>query len=313
MRNCSFFAIVLISAILSSCSQICEKADREAVFNVASYNIRQINDADSVAGNGWAVRCPVLAQVIRYHEFDIFGTQEGFLRQLSDLKSALPGYDYIGAGREDGIHAGEHSAIFYRTDKFEVIEKGDFWLSETPDVPSVGWDAVLPRICSWGHFRHIDSGREFLFYNLHMDHIGKQARVESAALVLRKMEESGGGLPVFLTGDFNVDQTHSSYSVLTSGKLADAYETCGLRYALNGTFNDYATDNYTDSRIDHIFVSPSVKVEKYGVLTDTYRSRSGESAGSARHSANAPQDVAIYSYVARTPSDHFPVAAKVRL
>ncbi len=120
-------------------------------------------------GNGWGQRYPVIAKMVQYHDFDIFGTQECFIHQLKDMKEALPSYDYIGVGRDDGKEKGEHSAIFYRTDKFEVIEKGDFWLSETPDVPSKGWDAVLPRICSWGHFKCKDTGFEFLFFNLHMD------------------------------------------------------------------------------------------------------------------------------------------------
>ena len=156
--------------------------------------------------------------MVQYHDFDIFGTQECFLHQLKDMKEALPGYDYIGVGRDDGKDKGEHSAIFYRTDKFDIVEKGDFWLSETPDVPSKGWDAVLPRICSWGHFKCKDTGFEFLFFNLHMDHIGKKARVESAFLVQEKMKELGRGknLPAILTGDFNVDQTHQSYDALSA-------------------------------------------------------------------------------------------------
>jgi len=296
-------AFAMIGAF--SCSR-----EQHAVFNVASYNIRQLNESDSLAGNGWAARCPVLAQVVRYHEFDIFGTQEGFKRQLADLKKELPGYDYIGVGREDGVDAGEHSAIFYRTDMFEVVDKGDFWLSETPDSPSVGWDAVLPRICSWGRFRHKNSGLEFLFFNLHMDHVGKQARVESAQLVQNKMKEFGDGLPVFLTGDFNVDQTHKSYAAITSsGRLVDSYETCELRYALNGTFNDYSTDGFTVSRIDHVFVSPDVRVLKYGILTDTYRTEAA--ADSVSNPANAPEEIDLHAYEARTPSDHFPVVVKV--
>ena len=160
--------------------------------------------------------------MVQYHDFDIFGTQECFIHQLKDMKEALPGYDYIGVGRDDGKEKGEHSAIFYRTDKFDVIEKGDFWLSETPDVPSKGWDAVLPRICSWGHFKCKDTGFEFLFFNLHMDHIGKKARVESAYLVQDKMKELGKGkeLPAILTGDFNVDQTHQSYDAFVSKGVA---------------------------------------------------------------------------------------------
>lgn len=307
MRNTIF--TLLLCALMFSCTT----GQQPAEFTVASYNIRQLNTDDSLAGNGWNRRCPVLASLIRYHGFDVFGTQEGFKRQLEELKAALPGYDYIGAGREDGKDAGEHSAIFYRTDMFEVTGKGDFWLSETPGEPSIGWDAVLPRICSWGRFRHKASGREFLFFNLHMDHIGRKARVESALLVQEKMKEFGSELPVFLTGDFNVDQTHSSYEALVSGgRLLDSYEAAGEVYAPNGTFNSYHTDDFTLSRIDHIFVSPDVEVSKYGVLTDTYRTPL-QSADSLSQAKDAPDEITLRRYEARTPSDHFPVVAKIRL
>lgn len=300
-----FFAwlIIIVCALTVSA--------QEAVINVASYNIRQYNKQDSINGNGWQVRCPILAQLIRFHEFDVFGTQEGFKHQLEDLKAALPGYDYTGVGREDGADAGEHSAIFYRTDLFTLVDHGDFWLSETPEKPSIGWDAVLPRICSWARLRHNPTGKEFLFFNLHMDHIGKQARVESALLVQQKMNEFGSELPTFLTGDFNVDQTHQSYtSLTTSGKLKDSYCTAKLVYALNGTFNDYSTNDYSTSRIDHIFVSPNVKVDKYGVLTDTYRTP--VDGAEARQPGSAPEEISLIPHVARTPSDHFPVMIRAR-
>lgn len=300
-----FFAwlIIIVCALTVSA--------QEAVINVASYNIRQYNKQDSINGNGWQVRCPILAQLIRFHEFDVFGTQEGFKHQLEDLKAALPGYDYTGVGREDGADAGEHSAIFYRTDLFTLVDHGDFWLSETPEKPSIGWDAVLPRICSWARLRHNPTGKKFLFFNLHMDHIGKQARVESALLVQQKMNEFGSELPTFLTGDFNVDQTHQSYTALTtSGKLKDSYCTAKLVYALNGTFNDYSTNDYSTSRIDHIFVSPNVKVDKYGVLTDTYRTP--VDGAEARQPGSAPEEISLIPHVARTPSDHFPVMIRAR-
>lgn len=289
----------------------CHKNVPEAKFNVASYNLRQHNHRDSVQGDGWGRRYPVMAKLIRFHGFDIFGTQEGYKVQLEELKGELPGYDYIGIGRDDGKEEGEHSAIFYRTDLFEVLDHGDFWLSEHPDSPGLGWDAVCPRICTWGHFRHKPSGREFLFFNLHMDHVGTTARVESAKLVQQKMKEFGSELPTFLTGDFNVDQTHNSYKEISeSGVLADSYNIADLVYALNGTFNSYYTTGFTDSRIDHIFVSPRVKVKKYGVLTDTYRSFDENDTIVA---ADAPSEIELKGYRARIPSDHFPVMVEVEL
>jgi len=265
-----------------------------------------------VQGDGWGNRCPIIARLVQFHEFDIFGTQEGLRHQLDSLKTSLPKYDYIGVGRNDGKKKGEHAAIFYRIDKFELLEHGDFWLSETPEKPSVGWDAVLPRICTWGHFKYKDTGFEFLFFNLHMDHIGKQARVESALLVQQKMKEIGENLPAILTGDFNVDQTHRSYLALTeSGILRDAFEVADLRYATNGTFNGFDSDNYTESRIDHVFVTPTFHILKYGVLTDSYRRmKEGNQKASVK---DCPEEISIRSYESRIPSDHFPVMVKLEV
>ena len=297
---------VLLIGLLSCQNQ---KPAENGSFTTASYNLRYANAEDSAAGNGWGKRYPVMAKLIQYHSFDIFGTQEGYIRQLEDMKAALPGYEYIGVGRNDGKEAGEHSAISYRTDKFDLIKKGDFWLSETPDTASIGWDAVLPRICSWGHFKCKDTGFEFLFFNLH--HIGKKARVESAFLVQEKMKELGANLPAILTGDFNVDQTHSSYKALVSnGVLKDSYESADFRYATNGTFNSFDPNNFTESRIDHVFVSPLFKVKKYGVLTDTYRSTKATGTEKA-NVKDCPEEISIESYEARTPSDHFPVKVEL--
>ena len=141
-----------------------------------------------------------------------------------------------------------------------------------------------------------------------MDHIGKKARVESAFLVQDKMKELGKGkeLPAILTGDFNVDQTHQSYDAFVSkGVLCDSYEKAGFRYAINGTFNDFDPNSFTESRIDHIFVSPSFQVKRYGVLTDTYRSIVGK--GEKKQANDCPEEIDIKTYQARTPSDHFRV------
>ena len=292
----------------------CQKSSvpEEAEFNVASYNLRQLNDSDTRHGDGWERRYPVIAELIRFHDFNIFGTQEGFKSQLEQLKANLPGYDYIGVARDDGKEAGEHSAIFYDTNMFELLDHGDFWLSETPDKPGLGWDAACVRICTWGKFRHKKSGKEFQFFNLHMDHVGTQARVESGKLVQEKMKEFGLDLPTFLTGDFNVDQTHDVYAVLTGADfLKDSYQEADFKYALNGTYNAYQTDGFTDSRIDHIFVTDNVDVEKYGVLTDTYRTPLA--ADSVYATDNFPKEVSLNAYRARVPSDHFPIMIKARL
>ena len=306
MKNIMITVMMLLSVITSAFSA------RTAEFNVASYNLRQQNMEDSIRGDVWSRRCPAIADIVRFHEFNIFGTQEGFKNQLEDLKALLPGFEYIGVAREDGKNVGEHSAIFYDTHLFELLDHGDFWLSETPDKPGLGWDAACVRICSWGKFRHIASGKVFQFFNLHLDHVGTKARVESVLLVQRKMREIGLDLPTFLTGDFNVDQTHDMYAVLSSSDfLADSFKTAGFVYAPNGTFNSWKTDGYTDSRIDHIFVTDDITVDKYGVLTDTYRTPLDLEA--EYDAKDFPEELKLNAYRSRVPSDHFPVKIKVRI
>lgn len=294
------FSISMLWLLISFCLQA-------ETMVVATFNIRNANGGDSISGNGWGQRYPYIAQMVQFHGFEIFGTQEGKYHQLQDLKAAMPGYDYIGVGRDNGKQAGEFSAIFYKTDRFEVLEHGDFWLSPETDHPNKGWDAALPRICTWGKFKEKNSGFEFIYFNLHMDHIGVQARSESAKLILQKVKEQPSHIPVILSGDFNVDQTNESYALLNnSGVMRDAYEMADLRYAPNGTFNGFHPDRMTTSRIDHIFLSDDFQVLKYGILTDTYRTPVKESAEKEKN-GNFPKEVSMQKYEARMPSDHFPV------
>lgn len=296
MKRILFVLLVLIGI------QISEAKD----LTVASFNIRYHNASDATNGNGWEQRLPVICDLIRFHNFEVFGAQEVLHNQLHDMLAGLPGYDYVGVGRDDGKTKGEYAPIFYQKDQFKVLESGHFWLSEITDRPNKGWDAALPRICTWAKFEDIETGFEFFFFNLHMDHIGMEARKNSARLVLKKITEMCDDKPVILTGDFNVDQHSPNYAVLkASDLLNDAYEMAKVRYALNGTFNDFKADRKTDSRIDHVFVSPSFTVERYGILTDTYRTAMEETR--SEKSGNFPQEVSLTQYVARTPSDHFPV------
>ncbi|WP_161599555.1 endonuclease/exonuclease/phosphatase family protein [Hymenobacter nivis] len=255
-------------------------------LKLATYNIRYDNKQDTA--NAWHKRLPYLAGLIKFQDFDLFGTQEVLRNQLQDLAGALPGYGHVGVGRDDGKEAGEYSAIFYKTAKFELLKQGTFWLSPTPAVVSKGWDAALPRICTWGQFRDRGTGFVFYFFNTHFDHIGVVARRESAKLILARVQALAGATPAILSGDFNVDQRDESYALINaSGRLKDAYATAALVYAPNGTFNDFNSRAKSDARIDHIFLSPAFTVARYGILTDTYGG-------------------------GKTPSDHYPVAIEAR-
>jgi len=284
-------------------------------FVIATYNIRLLTNSDVESGNGWNQRYPYIVKLVRFHGFDIFGTEEGYLSQLNDMKALLPGYDFIGVGRDDGAEKGEHSAIFYDTNKFDVLDHGDFWLSEITDRPNKGWDAALPRICTWGKFREKQTGFTFIYYNLHMDHIGVVARAESAKLILKKVkeDEEREGLPSVLSGDFNVDQRDSGYKLLAeSGLMRDAYEVADFVYDNVGTWNGFHPDRMSDARIDHIFLTKEFHVKRYGILTDTYRAKIDKTERTELF-MEGPDTEDSKKYTARTPSDHFPVMIEVEI
>ena len=292
--------LLFVSLIFSTLSLNAQR------LKVATYNIRYENPGDISNGNGWKERCPVICNLVQFHDFDIFGAQEVLHGQLEDMLNGLPGYNYLGVGRDDGKEEGEYAPIFYKKDKFDLLQSGHFWLSTITDRPNKGWDAVLPRICTWGKFHDKKNGFSFWFFNLHMDHIGVEARKQSARLVLKTIKEKCGNDPVILTGDFNVDQHNESYALVnTSCILKDSYELTKIRYALNGTFNNFEPDLKTESRIDHIFVTTNFKVLRYGVLTDSYRSKVKN--GKKIKSVDFSKEVSLQQYQVRLPSDHYPV------
>ena len=281
---------------------------------VGSYNIRYKNGGDSVKGNVWDKRCQVLCDQVNFMSPDIFGAQEVLHGQLLDMLARLDGYDYIGVGRDDGKTSGEYAAIFYRTDRLRLLDQGNFWLSETPDRPGLGWDAACVRVCSWGKFaRQTGTDDEaFYFFNLHMDHVGVVARREAARLIVSQVAAIAQGAPVIITGDFNVDQTNEIYSTFTgSGLLKDAYHAARLRFAENGTFNSFDGNLFTTSRIDHVFVSTGVQVDAYGVLTDGYWTAPADVSRQLK-GHDAPAEISFDRYERRVPSDHYPVFVRLR-
>lgn len=279
---------------------------------VGTYNIRMKNDGDSLKGDCWGKRCQVICDQVNFMSPAIFGTQEVLHVQLQDLLHGLHNYDYIGVARDDGKTKGEYAAIFYDKSRIRLLDHGDFWLNETPDRPALGWDAACIRICTWGKFKDLRSGKKFYFFNLHMDHVGRVARREAARLVVSKIREIAEKRTVVLTGDFNVDQTDEIYRIFSeSGILSDSYTMADIRFAENGTFNAFKPQLKTTSRIDHIFVSPSMKVDAYGVLTDSYWTPDPDSENTQKAS-DAPQEISFSTYTRRNPSDHYPVMVRIK-
>jgi endonuclease/exonuclease/phosphatase family metal-dependent hydrolase len=241
-------------------------AQKNTPVVVATYNIRYNNAHDSL--NAWPNRKENVKALIRFHEFDIFGTQEGLIDQLKGI-SELEAYARTGHGRDDGKEAGEHSAIFYKKDRFKLLESGDFWLSETPEKPGKGWDAkCCNRICSWGKFQDMQTKKTFYFFSVHFDHQGIIARQESGKLMVKKIQEIAKNAPVICVGDFNsTPETEQIKAMQTI--LNDSYKvTQDPPYGPVGTFNSFRFTAPMKNRIDYIFVSKGIKVLKYGVLTD---------------------------------------------
>ncbi|ALK96407.1 endonuclease [Massilia sp. WF1] len=254
-----------------------------APINVATYNLRNSHADDGP--NAWPARKDMVKALIRYHGFDIFGTQEGYADQIADL-AQMEEFEHVGVGRDDGKDAGEHSAIFFRRSRFALLGKGDFWLSETPDRPSFGWDArCCHRLASWARLRERGSSRVLFVFSVHFDHEGEVARRASADLMLRKITEIARGEPAICVGDFN--STPETVQMQTIAKaMGDSRRLSKAPpYGPDGTFNGFRFDQAPSERIDYVFVDRHFDVLKYAALSD--------------------------SLDQRYPSDHFPVVARV--
>lgn len=257
----------------------------ESGLNVATYNLR-LNMA-SDGPNAWPQRSAAVKALIRYHEFDVFGTQEGLPEQIDEL-GAMAEFEHVGVGRDDGKRAGEHAAIFFRKARFEALSHGDFWLSQTPATPSKGWDArCCNRLASWVQLRDRETDKLFFVFSVHFDHEGVVARKESAKLLLSKIAEIAGKTPVFCVGDFNSTPDTEQIKRMQAA-LGDAFLfSRSPPYGPVGTFNAFKIDAAMQDRIDYVFVSAGIEILKYGVLSD--------------------------SVAGRFPSDHHPVLVRARL
>ena len=237
-----------------------------------TFNIRLQNAGDEKAGYGWSVRKDRVANYIKENHIDIVGMQEVLHPQLQDLLERLPEYDYVGVGRTDGKTKGEYSPVFFLKEKFEVLEKGNFWLSETPDVAgSKGWDAALERIASYAKLKDKATGKIFMAVNTHFDHVGVVARRESAKLIMRKIQEIVGSRPAVVTGDFNVAEDDEAYITMTTSqtvngktsdfKFLDAYHMTANHTGTTYTYHDFCRISPLQcEKIDFIFITPNIRV-----------------------------------------------------
>ncbi len=262
-------------------------AAAQTEVKVMSYNLRL--DVKSDGENWWENRKGRVANLVNYYEADFIGMQEVLHHQLVYLKENLNGYDYIGVGRDDGKEAGEYSCIFYKKDRYTVVQQSTFWLSPTPDVPSKGWDAALNRVCTYGLFLNNKTNQYVWVFNTHFDHMGKEARLESAKLIVKKIREiNTQRYPVIVSGDFNSkpDEAPAQYMV---SQLRNSRSVSRLVYGDADTWNAFKFNEKPNGCIDYIFVAEDkrVRVSKFATLTD--------------------------SYDLKYPSDHLPILATINI
>lgn len=263
-------------------------------INLMSFNIRYHNNFDGI--NSWENRIDKISSQINFYDTDILGIQEGLKDQIDDLVKNLNINNYIGVGRDDGKDQGEFAAIFYNKLKFKLITSGYFWLSQTPDVPSKGWDAACIRICTWCYFQDLKTNKNFYVFNTHLDHEGKTARIESIKLILKNIDSisnsNSNSNPVILMGDFNSDQEDTVIKTIIHNKnkikLFNSSEvTSNKHYGPTGSFNAFKNQEESDKPIDFIFVSKNFKIIKHAHLSETWHG--------------------LFS------SDHFPVYVKLKI
>lgn len=288
MRKSKTFSILMLGMILSfafvnvSSGQTKKK---DSPFNLITYNIRMNTPDDGV--NAWPLRKDKVAALLKFHQADIFNVQEALPEQMDDLTSLFPDFDHVGVGRDDGIRKGEHMAVFFRKSRFEKVNDGMFWLSETPDKPGLGWDAVCNRTVTWIKLKDRITKKSFYVFDTHFDHRGKKAREEAAKLILKSIKEiNKENLPLILTGDLNLTKnTVPVQSILK--ELSDAQDkSITPSYGPAGTSGGFDV-KVMPNKIDFIFINDKVTVLRHGVLSDSFG--------------------LFY------PSDHLPVLAEVKL
>ncbi len=273
---------ILLATILSSANLLADTT-------IMTFNIRYGSAADGF--NSWFWRRSLLMDTIHAHSPDILGMQEVITSQQNYISNRLSDYGVYGVGRDDGSNRGERCTILFKNSKFTELNRGTFWLSETPDmVGSRGWDASLPRIASWLQLEHLETGERWLVLNTHFDHLGRKARVESAKLIRRQIDTMGNFNHVLLLGDFNFNETASAYQILSetdnySIPLKDGYRTIQPTPTGNeATYHNF--QGTTSGRpIDMIWLSANTTI--VDALID--RNHSGT----------------------RYPSDHYPVVVTV--
>ena len=271
--------LLIVAALVSSCKSVegpnyeTNEVKKITYYKIISYNVRFSSVPETDGDNRWELRRDASIKMVAAQKPLAMGLQEACPDQIDFLDQNLTGYKHIGVGRDDGNRAGEMMAIYYDTTRLTLLNSGTFWLSDTPDKVSIGWDAACKRTCTWGHFKVNDTGFEFLYFNTHLDHAGSQARRNSIKLIVAKMAElNPNNVPVFLSGDFNSTTDNTIFEPLKAS-LKDAREVSAISDKII-TYNGFGTvtDNPNTRKewvIDHIFFS-GVNPMAFMVLNGNY-------------------------------------------
>ena len=257
------FSIVLFA--LALCVAVsCSTEQAKELIKVISYNIRCGVNPGQDGENNWEYRKQASINMINDEKPTIFGLQEALPPHLEYLKEQLPQYASYGIARDDGKTEGEYMTIYYLKDEVELLDCGTFWLSETPETPSMGWDAACKRTCTWAKMRMKRSGKEFAYLNTHLDHVGKVAQREGLALMMKRAAEIvPDGMPVFVTADFNCVTSDPIFEPIKA-VMKDARETAP-QTDRRATFNGWKPN--ATAVIDHIFYR-GAEPKSFRVLCD---------------------------------------------
>ena len=257
---------LLYTLTIASFALLCMACNRTSEIKVMSYNIRLSSGtmaADSIYH--WEHRKQASLNLMHEEKPTVFGLQEACPDQMDYMTKNLPEYGHIGVGRDDGKRKGEFMSIFYLKDEVELIDGGTFWLSQTPDEVSKGWDAACFRTCTWTILKKKDTGKKFVYLNTHLDHMGKVAREESIKLIVKRAEElAGESLPVFITADFNSPTSNAIFKPMQEAMLDARIEAPVTDE--RGTLNCWGTTP-PGVVIDHIFYR-GAEAQKFEVLRD---------------------------------------------
>lgn len=270
--------VFLFVVALIALSLVFINVDKPAAMKIRLYtnNIRYDNRNIGQGENYWEKRQPLISESIRFHTQagpSIVCLQEVLHNQLKDIIGNLnegvdtSTWDYYGIGREDGKTKGEYSPIFFRTADWELVSSKTYWLSPTPEKPSIGWDAVLERIVTEVILMSKATNKKVKVLNTHFDHIGVKARRELVKLIMSKMEQ--GPEPAFLCGDFNTQPTDEPYKILQSSGFKDS-RIQGTIYGYNTTFSGFNHDHEDNTIIDYIWAGNGTQWQSYGVLPNYF-------------------------------------------